>query len=308
MTDITAQISVDLGESNPTPLHHRDMSVVESQRNMFNNNVHRHLAAFSDMNTSCSSSGQQNPIAPTPWQMQQFLLLQEEGEAREGTAAMLKPMVRPMTRSRTATERLQSANYRMAQPTTPIDIPDDDIMPGLHDDNSDEDLPGLIDDTGDSDDDDFLPSTRRRPPTVPWHRNGRHRNTDDQKKARAQRQAQVTRETPQQQEPVMLRARSPIIAGLTLETMVHHPQFFYEGQISDQRQYELDLPPLDPQDVEGSPNEERYERAIAYLMQTREVRRSVTNRQCCHRTPTNIVPANAGCPSAPASQRGRRGI
>ena len=46
MTDVTAQISVDLGESNPTPLHHRDMSVVESQRNMFNNNGHRHLTAF----------------------------------------------------------------------------------------------------------------------------------------------------------------------------------------------------------------------------------------------------------------------
>jgi hypothetical protein len=41
----------------------------------------------------------------------------------------------------------------------------------------------------------------------------------------------------------MLRApRSPIIAGLTLETIVHNPQFFDEGQISDQRQYELGLP------------------------------------------------------------------
>jgi hypothetical protein len=189
ITDITAQISVDLGASNPTPLHHRDMSVVESQRNMFNNNVHRHLTAFPDMNTSSSSSGQQNPMAPTPWQMEQFSLLQEEGEAREGTAAMLKPKVRPMTRSMTATERLQSANYRMAQPATPGNVLDDDDIPGLSDDDSDEDLPGLMDDTGDSDDDDFLPATRRRPPTVPWHRRGRHHGTDDQKKARAQRQA-----------------------------------------------------------------------------------------------------------------------
>ena len=147
------------------------MSVVESQRNMFNNNGHRHLTAFPDMNTS-SSSGQQNPLAPAPWQMEQISLLEEEREAREGTAAMLRPMVRPMTRSMTAAERLQSPNYHMTQPATSVEVPDDDDVPGLRDDDSDEDLPGLIDDDGDSDDDDFLPTTRRRPPTVPWHRNG----------------------------------------------------------------------------------------------------------------------------------------
>ena len=72
-----------------------------------------------------------------------------------------------MTRSRTATERLQSANYRTAQPATPVNVPDNTDIPGFRDGNSDEDLPGLIDNTGDSDDDDFLPTTRRRPPTVP---------------------------------------------------------------------------------------------------------------------------------------------
>ena len=80
----------------------------------------------------------------------------------------------------------------------------------------------------------------------------------------------MARETPQQEEPVMLRRpRSPIIAGLTLNTMVQHPQFFDEGKVSDQQQYELGLPPLDPQDDERSPNQERYQKAIAYLMQSR---------------------------------------
>ena len=275
MTNVTAQISVDFGASNPIPLHHRDMSVVDSQRNMFNTNVHRHLNAFPDVNTSGSSSGQQNPMALTPWQMEQFSMLQEEGEAREGTAAVLKPMARPLTRSVTAAERLQSPNYRLTQPTAPVAVPDDDNVPDLRDDDSDEDLPNLINDVGDSDDDDFLPATRRRPPTVPWHRSGRHRVTDDQKKARAQHQAQVARETAQQQEPVMLRQpRSPIIAGLTLETMVQHPQFFDERQVSNQRQYELGLPPMDNQDgkdsEDDSPDQQRYERAIAYLLQSRE--------------------------------------
>ena len=145
-------------------------------------------------------------------------------------------------------------------------------MPGLREDNSDEGLPGLINNTGvdDSDEDDFARATRRRPPTVPWHRVGRRRVTDDQKKARAQRQAQLARETMQQQGPVMLpQPRSPIIAGLTLDAMVQHPQFFDEGQVSDQRQYELGLPPLDPQDPDDGPNEERYQRAIAYMVQAR---------------------------------------
>ena len=53
--------------------------------------------------------------------------------------------------------------------------------------------------------------------------------------------------------------------------MVRHPQFFDERQISDQRQYELGLPPMDHQEEEGSPNQERYERAIAYLIQSREL-------------------------------------
>ena len=53
--------------------------------------------------------------------------------------------------------------------------------------------------------------------------------------------------------------------------MVRHPQFFDERQISDQRQYELGLPPMDHQEEEGSPNQERYERAIAYLIQSRKL-------------------------------------
>lgn len=129
---------------------------------MFDSNLARHVIAFPSVNTSYSSSSQLNPIAATPWQLEQISLLEEEGETREGTAAMLRPMARPMTRSMTATERLQSPNYRVTQPATPGDIPDDDDVPGLDEDDTDKDLPGLIDD-----DDDFLPTTRRRPPMVP---------------------------------------------------------------------------------------------------------------------------------------------
>ena len=65
--------------------------------------------------------------------------------------------------------------------------------------------------------------------------------------------------------------RSPIVAGITLETMVQHPNFFDERQVSDQRQYELGLPPLDPQDPDDGPNEEQYQRAISYMMQARGI-------------------------------------
>ena len=144
-----------------------------------------------------------------------------------------------------------------------------------------QDIPDLIGNTGvaDSDEEDFVSATRRRAPTVPWHRSGRHRVTDDQKKARAQRQAQIARETPQQREPTMVRRpRSPIIAGMTLETMVQHPDFFDERQVSNQRQYELGLPPIVPEDGKDSdsdsPDQQRYGRAIAYLLQSREPSRA----------------------------------
>jgi hypothetical protein len=318
MTNVTAQISVDLGTANPVPLHHRDVSVANSQREVFDSNVHRHLNAFPEVNTSSSSSGRPNSMALTPWQLEQFSLLGEEGEAKEGAAAIPKPNVassqtqrrriatgawekraikasksspdidghkpsmqeayrlpqeaRPLTRSMSATSKLQSSNYRTTQPAQLDSVLGDEDMPGLREDNSDEDIPDLIGNTGvaDSDEEDFVSATRRRAPTVPWHRSGRHRVTDDQKKARAQRQAQLARQTLQQPGPVMVAApRSPIIAGLTLNTMVQNTQFFDEGQISDQRQYELGLPPLVPHNPEDSPNEGRYQRAFAYMMQAR---------------------------------------
>ena len=278
MTDITAQISVDLGTSNPIPLHQRDISVTNSQRGVFDNNVQRHLHAFPEINTSSSSSARTNPMDITQWPMEQFSLLEEAGEAKESAAATLKPKARPITRSMTATSQLRSSNYRRTQPAQSDSVLGDEDMPGLREDNSDEDIPDLIGNTGvaDSDEEDFVSATRRRAPTVPWHRSGRHRVTDDQKKARAQRQAQLARQTLQQPGPVMVAApRSPIIAGLSLNTMVQNPQFFDEGQISDQRQYELGLPPLVPHDPEGSPNEGRYQRALAYMMQARGLPESV---------------------------------
>ena len=107
MTDITAQISVELGTSDPTPLHQRDMSVIDSQRSMFNTNVDRHVNAFPNINTSCSSSSQPNSLAATPWQMEHASMLADDEGKRGGTAAVLKPNARPLTRSMTA-ERLQS--------------------------------------------------------------------------------------------------------------------------------------------------------------------------------------------------------
>ena len=222
-----------------------------------------------------------NPMEIPQWPMEQFSLLEEEGEAKESAAAMLKPHARPLTRSMTATSKLQSSNYRRTQPAQSDSALGDADMPGLREDNSDEDIPDLIGNTGaaDSDEEDFMAATRRRAPTVPWHRVGRRRVTDDQKKARAQRQAQVARETRQQQGPIMLpQPRSPIIAGMTLETMVQHPDFFDERQVSNQRQYELGLPPIVPEDGKDSdsdnPDQQRYERAIAYLLQSREPSRA----------------------------------
>lgn len=82
MTDITAQISVELGDSHPEPLHQRGMSMIDSERGMFNSNLDRHVSAFPPVNTSCSSSSQLNPMEPTPWQMEQFSLLEGEGNKR----------------------------------------------------------------------------------------------------------------------------------------------------------------------------------------------------------------------------------
>ena len=67
------------------------------------------------------------------------------------------------------------------------------------------------------------------------------------------------------------QSKSNVIAGLTLQAMVANPTFFDEGQISDQRAYELGHPSTqEHQDDDDGPNEQRYSRAFAYLMQDRE--------------------------------------
>ena len=73
--------------------------------------------------------------------------------------------------------------------------------------------------------------------------------------------------------------RPPIIAGLTLQTMLRNPWYFDEGQIEDQRAYELVYPQpyQHHNDIETlrscdtiEPNEDRYNRAMDYLIRERE--------------------------------------
>ena len=69
--------------------------------------------------------------------------------------------------------------------------------------------------------------------------------------------------------------RPPIIAGLTLQTMLRNPWYFDEGQIADQRAHELVQPQPyqhhnDNEDLRScdsiEPNEDRYNRAMEFLI------------------------------------------